>query len=348
MSAWYVLSAMGFYPVCPGSGEYVTVTPLFDRVTLHRDGKEDIVIDKRNWEPGLFWNGEEYRNSESRNLFAGERIPAVPVFGDWQQKFEDSCQVIIRPISHIGPISPIVFYTLNGATPDKNATLYTGPITVRTDATIRAVAYDTATGLYSPVVSQTLTHFVADKRLTYITRPDPQYTENGEEGLIDRLHGTENYRIGGWQGWTGDMEVIVDLLEPRAVTSVGVECLENMRSWIFFPQQIEISTSLDGQQYTARWVIRTDREKEFPDVRERQGESVIHNYEAFATEAFNARYVRIKAVNYGTMPAWHVSAGEQAWLFADEVEVRWLSPRVMTPVAAVRTAKPTEEEGPDW
>jgi len=319
MSAWYVLSAMGFYPVCPGSGEYVTVTPLFDRVTLHRDGKEDIVIDKRNWQPGLFWDGEDYRNSENRNLFAGERIPTAPVFGDWQQKFEDSATVEITIPSATSTTS--IYYTLSGATPDRNATRYTGPITVKGDAVVRAVAYDTATGLYSPVVSRTLTRFVADKRLTYITRPDPQYTENGEEGLIDRLHGTENYRIGGWQGWTGDMEVVVDLLETKSVTAVGVECLENMRSWIFFPQQVEISTSLDGKQYTARWIIRTDREKEFPDTRERQGESVVRNFEAFATEAVGARYVRIKAVNYGKLPAWHASAGEQAWLFVDEISV---------------------------
>jgi putative alpha-1,2-mannosidase len=35
MSGWYVFSAMGFYPVCPGSGQYVLGIPLFDEVTLH-------------------------------------------------------------------------------------------------------------------------------------------------------------------------------------------------------------------------------------------------------------------------------------------------------------------------
>lgn len=34
-SAWYVFSAMGFYPVCPGSGQYAIGSPYFDRVTLH-------------------------------------------------------------------------------------------------------------------------------------------------------------------------------------------------------------------------------------------------------------------------------------------------------------------------
>lgn len=37
MSAWYVLSALGFYPVCPGSGIYILGSPLFHRALLHLD-----------------------------------------------------------------------------------------------------------------------------------------------------------------------------------------------------------------------------------------------------------------------------------------------------------------------
>ncbi|MBR4748815.1 MAG: GH92 family glycosyl hydrolase [Abditibacteriota bacterium] len=36
-SAWYALSAMGFYPLAPGTGEYVITSPLFDKITLRRD-----------------------------------------------------------------------------------------------------------------------------------------------------------------------------------------------------------------------------------------------------------------------------------------------------------------------
>lgn len=43
-SAWYVFSALGFYPVCPGSDEYVLGTPLFEKTTLHLPGG-DVVIE---------------------------------------------------------------------------------------------------------------------------------------------------------------------------------------------------------------------------------------------------------------------------------------------------------------
>ena len=44
-SAWYVFSAMGFYPMNPISCEYETGTPLFDRVTLHLDNGKNFVIE---------------------------------------------------------------------------------------------------------------------------------------------------------------------------------------------------------------------------------------------------------------------------------------------------------------
>ena len=43
-SAWYVFSALGFYPVCPGSGEYALGSPYFRKATLHlTDGKELVI-----------------------------------------------------------------------------------------------------------------------------------------------------------------------------------------------------------------------------------------------------------------------------------------------------------------
>ena len=43
-SAWYVFSALGFYPVCPGSGEYAIGSPLFEKAIVHLENGEDLVI----------------------------------------------------------------------------------------------------------------------------------------------------------------------------------------------------------------------------------------------------------------------------------------------------------------
>ena len=44
-SAWYVFSALGFYPVCPGTDEYVLGAPLFKKATLHLENGQTLVIE---------------------------------------------------------------------------------------------------------------------------------------------------------------------------------------------------------------------------------------------------------------------------------------------------------------
>ena len=45
MAGWYVFSALGFYPVCPGVGEYVVGSPAVRRAVIHTDAGTDFVID---------------------------------------------------------------------------------------------------------------------------------------------------------------------------------------------------------------------------------------------------------------------------------------------------------------
>jgi predicted alpha-1,2-mannosidase len=47
-SAWYVFSALGFYPVCPGSNQYVIGTPYFKNVTLHYENGRTLTISAPN------------------------------------------------------------------------------------------------------------------------------------------------------------------------------------------------------------------------------------------------------------------------------------------------------------
>ncbi len=57
MSAWYVFSAMGFYPVCPGSNEYALGLPIFEKVKLHLpNGKQFTIKARLNKAPKGFYN----------------------------------------------------------------------------------------------------------------------------------------------------------------------------------------------------------------------------------------------------------------------------------------------------
>ncbi len=48
MSAWYVFSAMGFYPMCPGTTEYLLGSPLFDKATISLPNGKKFVISTKN------------------------------------------------------------------------------------------------------------------------------------------------------------------------------------------------------------------------------------------------------------------------------------------------------------
>ena len=321
MSAWYVMSALGFYPVCPGSGEYVTVEPLFKEAIIHRDGGTDLVIRKSDfpvgkfWHPGADWSmkAEHFLDATQVSIADSLRMLPAPKFSRWEQRFEgkDTLEITMPAFAQSDNLR--IYYTLDGSLPDTNAMLYQQPIELASDQTVRSIAYSSALG-YSPEMRHVATRFVADRRLSYITKPDPQYYEEGEQGLIDHIYASTNFRIGGWQGWTGDMQVVIDLLTAKPVHTVGVDCLESMRAWIFYPASVEVETSLDGERYVA---FGKTTNTQFPPEKQRQEEQNRNLFQVKGNA--QARYVRVTVHNFGKMPTWHTSAGEQAWLFVDEV-----------------------------
>jgi predicted alpha-1,2-mannosidase len=44
-SAWYVFSALGFYPVCPASDQYIMGSPLFEHATIHLENGNSVTIE---------------------------------------------------------------------------------------------------------------------------------------------------------------------------------------------------------------------------------------------------------------------------------------------------------------
>ena len=65
-SAWYVFSALGFYPVCPGTDQYVLGAPLFKKATIHLENGKSVVINApENSQSNIYIqdmkvNGQEY------------------------------------------------------------------------------------------------------------------------------------------------------------------------------------------------------------------------------------------------------------------------------------------------
>jgi predicted alpha-1,2-mannosidase len=69
-SAWYVFSALGFYPVTPGADEYVIGSPLFDKATLRLENGNTFTIDsKNNSKTNFYIQSTKLNNANYSNNF---------------------------------------------------------------------------------------------------------------------------------------------------------------------------------------------------------------------------------------------------------------------------------------
>ena len=77
-SAWYVFSALGFYPVCPGSGQYVVGTPYFDKATVSLPNGNKIVLQAKGNAPDAPYVQKLTINGQpsDRNYFTHEELTA--------------------------------------------------------------------------------------------------------------------------------------------------------------------------------------------------------------------------------------------------------------------------------
>mgnify|MGYP002711205117 FL=1 len=78
-SAWYVFSAMGFYPVCPGSGQYVLGTPYFKSMKLHLENGKEVDIQSEGkgcYVDDMLLNGKSYKHNylDMHSLMQGTQI----------------------------------------------------------------------------------------------------------------------------------------------------------------------------------------------------------------------------------------------------------------------------------
>ena len=78
-SAWYVFSAMGFYPVCPGSNQYVIGSPYLDKVTLHLENGKQVNLSREGkgcYIQSMTIDGKEYTHNyiDHQRLLQGGNI----------------------------------------------------------------------------------------------------------------------------------------------------------------------------------------------------------------------------------------------------------------------------------
>jgi predicted alpha-1,2-mannosidase len=346
MSAWYVFSAMGFYPIAPGSNHYAIGSPIFRKVTINLENGNKFVIKanrpskKRFYIQSAKLNDANYtksyithadiENGGKLSFVMGRRpnkkwgvgvgnepvseitdhlIVPVPALLEGRRVFTG-----IDTITMIHPQNADIFYTLDGTQPTVNSTKYDGgQIIINQNTTLRAIA--SRDNKISKEVQSEHSRIRDGWDVTTNIIPHRAYIgRGGNYTLIDGIRGVPDFRTGTWQGFydTIDLIATVDMGEVQNVRQINAGFLQDSYSWIFFPPKVTFYISTDGVNFTKVGYEKSTFETNFRGP-------ILHQFSQKVGKP--ARFVRIVAENFGLCPDWHPGAGTWTFLFVDEIEI---------------------------
>ena len=350
MSSWYVLSALGFYQIAPGRAYYDFGTPLLDeallqgenrnalRVLAQRESKTSKYIDK------IILNGKElsqrfisheqlisggtlvyflvdkpsdnYRNYASAPTInqVPETFVAAPYRLEGNRIFDTSTTLTLKT-----NLPSQIFYTTDNTNPKTSKSTYyyssedgSSPIVIDKTTTVKAYA-KTENG-ESSVVSAELVKKNPNIHIDILSEYANQYAAYGDLTMVDGIRGGNEYRSGDWQGyWAQDIQVELTFKTPRVLSEIGLGLLEDTKSWIFLPNALVIEGSTDGIHFEIIGInklIHTATEVRPPSTKDL-------TIRTQTPETY--KKVRITALNFGKCPEWHLGAGNDTWLFVDEI-----------------------------
>ena len=346
MSAWFIMSAMGFYPVAPGDPHYAIGTPYFPEMEINLENGNVFRITANNVSSQNFYiqaatlNGETYTRSyilhdeimqgghlhfemgsrPNKAWGSGDKdVPVthitdhpllpIPFIEAEDQRIREVMEVVI------GTVTPDteVYYTLDGSVPDRSARLYTGPLALTESAILHAVSYKDGYD-YSFPVRADFVKIDISRSIDIRSEWHPNYHGGGPEALIDEVRGASNWRLGGWHGYQGtDFEAVVDLGSIQPISYVAAGFVQDIRSWIWMPVDVTFYVSADGKNFEQ--IAHLENTVPYDDYSE-------YLVDLGADVDVIGQYIKVKATNFGTIPSWHLGAGGDAYIFIDEIIVK--------------------------
>jgi hexosaminidase len=216
-------------------------------------------------------------------------------------------------VKMVGNTEDPIFYTLDGRAPDATASRYTAPLVLTGPTTISAVAIREGQPLSPPSTRTYVVNLATGHTAQYTFPFSPKFPSSREHALTTGLRGGSSY-TDGWQGFDAcDFEATIDLGAAHPVHHIETGFMRHTPSWIMLPRSVEFLVSEDGKEFrsVSKTAVTDDDRPPAPYVR-----NVVAEF-----EPMSARFVRVRAANYGPLPAWHPGAGNVGWIFVDQVVV---------------------------
>lgn len=343
MSSWYVLSSLGFYPIAPGLPYYDFGFPILNKAKINLENGKSVslktthLVENPQYIEKVLVNGKEYKkrfiehkllmsgpeiefvlsndpnnfkNHEmyQRSQFSDSKFAPIPFVQTDKKSFVDSLEI---DFASVFPEETKIFYQVDNG----NSKQFEKPFFVH--STTKISAYSERNSVKSSTLSSIFQKIDTNVQLTLNCNYYDQYAAGGDLALIDGAKGGNEYRSGVWQGYYNqDGDFLIEFNEARKVDSISVGFLADVRSWIFYPENVEVSYSTDGKKFTKlpKYVFDTEKihlhQKEFMDVH-------------FATNSTEkVKVIRVFVKEFGAIPNWHPGKGKPSFFFMDEIGVK--------------------------
>ena len=344
MSAWYVMASMGLYPLVPGQPHYQLSTPKWDAIHLELSSGKSLDIEAKGTGPYLsrYNLGEDVMTHKQKRYVTHQKLLEG---GTWDvergtdETLWKTTQRYKTSLNNPTPPAPVIRVnrTFSGETPVE--IIPTGSYDLwrydryenvkwKKDRKGReriGTAYDN--GFVTAITphygyGNHIAKAVFTKRDdNYSARwvqgtPTSQYTAGGAGAAVDGIQGDTDWRKGHWIGIQGEDAILeISLERPKAVRSISVGVLKDIRAWIALPKALEISIWYEGstQWKTIDMILMENPLGEEEATRK----EVIFAHDAQRP----VQKVRVKFSNAGKLQDWHPGAGYPSYFFVDEV---WL------------------------
>ncbi len=338
MSAWLVMSALGFYPVAPGSANYIIGSPWFEKATINlENGKKFIVEATDNKEDNIYINKASLNGGDHpfswikhEDIVAGGKLRfemsststefgkakknrpksrievetvAIPALESGDHAFMESTQIALS----LSTSQAVIKYAFDEN--DSEGIVYQKPFDIYRSTDLYVWAEKEGN---RSLKGKSKFYRIPERRSIELgTAYANHYSAGGDMALVDFVRGGSDYRTGAWQGYEGvDLEAIVDMQKVGNFSTFKIGFLQDENSWIFMPLEIQFFGSVDGKEFKKLGEVKNS-------IQYTQKGTILKDFEL--NKKVKARYIKLVATNRGVCPPDHKGAGGKSWIFADEI-----------------------------
>lgn len=255
------------------------------------------------------WTPQEKRDWQDFKPRVNAHIPVLQQMGlnpfplSNELEFDmvvDTIQKEIRVTMDAEKYPAEIHYTTDGSTPTASSPIYQEPIVVKDSAKIVAGIF--VNGQLQDRVSEQRVdyHKGIGKSIRFNSRLYPGYMAGGINAIINGYRGGLTYLDQRWQGYTDNLDCVIDLGEVMDLHQVSSKWMQLTGPGVYQPEKVEVLTSEDGKNFTSQSVIPTTIPQDKSDL----------TFQEYTFQGnWKARYVQLKAQN------------PKGFIFVDEIVI---------------------------